>query len=66
MSSQQELRLTILLTEDQSASLLILNYKVYLDSFVRVILKKKEMPEWQHDDEKNFLRDLRYITTQKI
>ena len=45
MSSQQELRLTILLTEDQSASLLILNYKVYLDSFVRVILKKKEMAE---------------------
>ena len=66
MSSQQELRLTILLTEDQSASLLILNYKVYLDSFVRVILKKKEMAEWQNYDEKNFLRVLRNIKTQKI
>ena len=66
MSSQQELRLTILLTEDQSASLLILNYKVYLDSFVRVILKKKEMAEWQNYDEKIFLRVLRNIKTQKI
>ena len=66
MSSQQELRLTILLTEDQSASLLILNYKVYLDSFVRVILKKKEMAEYQNYDEKNILRVLRNIKTQKI
>lgn len=45
MSSQPELRLIILLTEDQSSSLLIFNYKVYLDSFIRVILKKKEMAE---------------------
>ena len=55
MSSQPELRLIILLTEDQSSSLLIFNYKVYLDSFIRVILKKKEMAEWQNYDEKNFL-----------
>ena len=66
MSSQQELRLIILLTEDQSSSLLILNYKVYLDSFVRVNLKKKETAEWQNYDEKNFLRVLRNIKTQKI
>ena len=48
-----------MLTEDQSSSLLILNYKVYLDSFVRVNLKKKETAEWQNYDEKNFLRVLR-------
>ena len=66
MSSQHELRLIILLTEDQSSSLLILNYKVYLDSFIRVILKKKEMAEWQNYDEKNFFRVLRNIKTQKI
>lgn len=66
MSSQHELRLIILLTEDQSSSLLTLNYKVYLDSFIRVILKKKEMAEWQNYDEKNFFRVLRNIKTQKI
>ena len=66
MSSQPELRLIILLTEDQSSSLLIFNYKVYLDSFIRVILKKKEMAEWQNYDEKKFFRALRNIKTQKI
>lgn len=65
-SSQHELRLIILLTEDQSSSLLILNHKVYLDSFIRVILKKKEMDEWQNYDENNFFRVLRNIKTENI
>lgn len=65
-SSQHELRLIILLTEDQSSSLLILNHKVYLDSFIRVILKKKEMDEWQNYDENNLFRVLRNIKTENI